>query len=96
MSPPTVNVGATATLDVTRFGTPDTASYCATHVRSVEWTAAVPGIVSIQPGSRRDRAVLTGVAPGQTALGARVTLLDGPTDEAKFINETVTVVSPSG
>lgn len=95
VSPPTIKVGATAALDVSRFGTPETVSYCSTHVRTVEWGATVSGIVSIVPGNRPDRAVLTGVASGQTALHARVTLLDGNADEAEFINQKVTVVPSS-
>jgi len=31
------------------------------HVRSVEWTVAAPGIVSIKPGNEPYLAVLTGV-----------------------------------
>jgi hypothetical protein len=76
------------------FLSPRVEAQCASAVVSVTWTADNPSVASVlQQGSGSgDSAWITGVAPGLTAVHARLVFSDGGTQDAEA--ESIRVAPP--
>ncbi len=67
------------------FLTPRVEGQCASAVVSVTWTADDPSVASVLPqgSGSNDSAWITGVAPGLTAVHARIVFSDGGAQDAQ-------------